>query len=248
MAETITASMAGELLKKVSTPNKSNDKEITEKLNNLENSIDILKERSDPKSTEYLTDQNELINKFKKDIGFDDFSIKEQKAIIEEINKKTGSSYDLLMSITDVLNVQTSLLYKNLNKSILSTVTNFFGNGFRFSKSVVENMADVIKLKIQNMSPIKTLSSVLTSIKSSINSFGAKLASFSPIKSITKVLTDIKSSIISFGARLRAFNPLAKIADYFKSLFKPVMDSIKYIGQMFTLLIEFMMEAFFIIV
>src|ERR1700722_15052341 len=222
MAATITASMAGDLLKKGSPP-LSQNKEMDDKFKSLKDQLSSFKKIFSPKAV--ATEQDSLIEKFKKDVGFEEFPIKDQKAMIQEINEHTETSYDTLVSIEDNLNSMSSLLYKNITKVMDLTITKSM-KGFQLKKSIVEQLSESLKMKIQNIAPIKSLSNAFSSIRSMINKGFASVS-----KGMSGFFSSIGRSISAFGAKLSAFNPFAMLKDYFSKMFKPVLDAIDYIGQ-----------------
>ena len=123
MAGTITASMAGELTKKAFSPISSSSKNTDEKINKLADSIESLKKRLDPESKDFANERDLLVDRFKDEIGFDDFSIKDQKILMGKINKNVGASYNILSSIQKDLNNTSSLLYKTMSKNISNVMS-----------------------------------------------------------------------------------------------------------------------------
>jgi hypothetical protein len=214
MAGTITASMAGDLMRRIIPPSKPNN-DIDEKFNKLKGILQQVLGLVDPASDEYIRNRDEEIKKFKVDIGLDDFPIKEQKKIIEKINEHAGSNYDTLETLKANLNNTSSILYKNISSNV-KTVMSAPLKAVSFSKSVIEQLSDSIKTKVQNISPIKALSTAFSNIRSMLSSFATKLSTF---------------------------NPVAKIIEYVKKLFDPIVNAIKFVGEMIMTVIRFIVQV-----
>ena len=237
MAATITASMAGELARKIVAPISKPNKDIDDKFKALKENMDSLTERLDPESVEFKLERDLLIKQFKESVGFDEFPISDQKKMVESINVQTGANYDALVSIQGNLNNSSSLLYKNLARQIGSIISTPL-KAITFSKSVIEQLSETIKNKVANIAPIRAIGASFANLKSYI---GGSLTNIK--SSVSGFLSNIKSGIASFGSKLASFNPMGKIVEFVKKLFQPIIDAIKMVGKIIMDVLRFIMQV-----